>query len=386
MTKVAFFADILSKDFDGASRTMYQIISRINHQKFDYQFYTGHDTMDKESRKELKIYETSNISVPFQKRYKMSIPQLSSRKLRNHLSSFNPDVIHIATPSLLGYWALKYASKNEIPVITIFHTYFSSYLKYYFKSAPWLANLLRKVTDRYQSWFYNKCSLIYVPSVSMKMELESIGVNSSKISIWERGIDHDLFNPDKENKSLLPDITNNSKKNILFVSRLVWEKNIRLVIELYKKMEQNGMPYNLIIAGSGHAESKMKSNMQRAYFLGSLSHEKLCSLYASSDVLLFPSISETFGNVVLEGLASGLPAIVAHKGGTKDMIIEGYNGYVCEENDVNSYYERIEQILTDDDLNKLLKKQARQSSKKYNWSDLSTRYFKDVLHLSTKQI
>ncbi len=382
MPRVAFFADILSTDFDGASRTMYQLISRIDPAKNDYMFITGHNDMEVNAIDKLTIIETPSWSVPFQKRYKMSLPYLKSKELKAKLKQFAPNVIHISTPSLLGLWALRFANKNNIPVISIFHTYFSSYMQYYFRKIPALGRLLRKFTDWYQRYFYNKCSVIYVPSVSMKNELVSIGVSQNKIEIWERGIDKDLFTPINKDTKYIQALVENDDKNILFVSRLVWEKNLKTLIAVYKEIQNKNLPYNLIIAGSGHAEKAIKKSMPNAIFTGSLSHDKLKKLYASADLLFFPSISETFGNVVLEGLSSGIPALVASKGGTKDMIQDGVNGFILEEDDIQGYVNKISLVLADEELLERLKVNARESSMKYEWSDLSQRYFEKIKALA----
>lgn len=354
---------------------MYQIISRIDNKNFDYNFITGHDKFSNEDFETSKIYETSSISVPFQKRYKMSVPIFDRKKLNKQLKSINPQVIHIATPSLLGSWAVKFANNNNIPVITIFHTYFSSYVQYYFKWFPWLAKKVIKYSNRFQKKFYNKCNIVLVPALSMKTELINIGVDELKIKVWERGINRALFNPDNNNKSYLPKIFRNDKKNILFVSRLVWEKNLSDLIKVYKAFELDGHPYNFIIAGSGHAEKEVRKAMPKAYFTGNLSHEELNKLYASADLLFFPSISETFGNVVLEGLSSGTPAIVANKGGTRDMIQNGYNGYICEHQNIDDYKNKINMLLKSEDKLKEMSSNARDSSSKYNWDELTDRYF-----------
>lgn len=384
MLRVAFFADILSKDFDGASRTMYQLISRIDSDKHEFLFITGHNKMEGDAAKTLLITETPSWSVPFQKRYRMSLPYLKSKKLKAQLKSFKPDVIHIATPSLLGLWALRFANKNNIPVISIFHTYFSSYLQYYFRKLPTLGKVLRKFTDWYQQYFYNKCNVIYVPSNSMKNELISIGVKPKKIEIWERGIDKDLFTPDNADREYIRVLVNNDHKNILFVSRLVWEKNLKTLIGVYKEIKSQNLPYNMIVAGSGHAEKEIKKAMPTAIFIGSLPHEQLNKLYASADTLLFPSISETFGNVVLEGLSSGIPALVANQGGTQDMIQDSFNGFILPENDIKGFVSKLKYMFENEDALQLLKVNARESSKKYNWKDLANRYFEELATLSNR--
>ena len=381
MIRIAFFADILSKDFDGASRTMYQLISRIDKEKYDFIYITGQNRLAEET--DLKIYQTPSLPIPFQKRYKMSFLIWKNRRIQAILADFQPDVIHISTPSFLGSWALKYANNHRIPVISIFHTYFSSYMQYYFRRIPFMVKILRKVSDNIQKKFYNKCSIIYVPSNSMNKELSSIGVDKSKIKLWERGIDHQLFSPAHRDLPHIHRITNNEKKNILFVSRLVWEKNLNALIDLYQLLQRGNLDYNLIIVGTGHAEKTLRKIMPYALFCGSMEHRELSKLYASADVLFFPSISETFGNVVLEALASGLPAIVADKGGTQDMIEDGFNGFVCPHNRTDIFLSKIVLLLEDKTILSKMKVNARASSLGYNWDHLAGKYFNDIVLLAT---
>lgn len=383
MLKVAFFADILSKDFDGASRTMFQIISRIDSSKFDYHYITGHDMMSDDDIAGPNRYQTFSVSVPFQKRYKMALPALDHKRLTGKMKEIKPEVIHIATPSPLGQWAIKYANQNNIPVISIFHTYFSSYLQYYFKKVNWLVSPVLSFLNRVQKRFYNHCEIVLVPSQSMKQELIDIGVIEAKIRIWERGINQSIFNPDNNNPVFIRKLTGNNNKNILFVSRLVWEKNLQDLISLYDKVEELSLPYNFIVAGSGHAEQKVRQRMKNAIFTGNLTHEQLSKLYASVDILFFPSISETFGNVVLEGLASGTPVIVADKGGTKDMIEDGYNGFICTNGDINNYLDHIQHALDNPSELERLSNNALKSSMKYDWNELTNRYFNLVESLAT---
>src|SRR5690606_31267974 len=120
-----------------------------------------------------------------------------------------------------------------------------------------------------------------------------------------------LFNPSKSDKAYLRSITGNTNTNISFVSRLVWEKNIKTLIEIYHTLEEFGGGYNLIIAGEGTAKSIAMQEMPKAHFLGKQNHEQLSKLYASADAFVFTSTSETYGNVVVEAMASGLPCVIA---------------------------------------------------------------------------
>ena len=131
--KVAFFSDILMRDFDGANKTMFQLIDRIPESRFNYMFFCGMSSKDKAKH---PIREIPTITIPSNHTYKIALPNLYKTELNTTLSMFRPDVIHIATPSSLGFFALNYAKKHGIPVLSVYHTHFISYIKYYLKNLP----------------------------------------------------------------------------------------------------------------------------------------------------------------------------------------------------------------------------------------------------------
>ena len=140
--KVAFFTDILIKDLDGAIKTMYQLIDRIPEDRFEYMFFCG--TPPKHEFK-YNLFKVPSVVIPFNISYKLALPGFRKKTILEKLDEFKPDVIHISTPSVLGFFALNYAQRNGIPVLSIYHTHFISYIKYYFKRLPFLIKPIEKV-------------------------------------------------------------------------------------------------------------------------------------------------------------------------------------------------------------------------------------------------
>ena len=226
--KIAFFADILIKDFDGASRTIFQIIERIPSNRFEFKFYCG---LPPETELGHAIKSLPVVPVPLNTTYKMALPFLSQGILRSDLESFSPDVIHISSPSPLGYFAINYATKRDIPAVTIYHTHFLSYVDYYLKSLPILTSSVKSLIVNQQKRFYDSCDRVLVPTQIMVDELRQVGFRTDRMTIWERGLDTQLFNPSKNDKVYIKSIVNNDRINILFASRLVWEKNLETLIK-----------------------------------------------------------------------------------------------------------------------------------------------------------
>ncbi|WP_400262313.1 glycosyltransferase [Sphingobacterium sp. SG20118] len=248
MIKVAFFAEIMIPDFDGAARTIFQLVDRIDKGRFEFLFIYGTGPEKIQDFESLKI---PSLSIPIQQNYSMAIPALADQRLKKKLHDFNPDIIHIATPSLLGFYAQKYALKNQIPVISIYHTHFVSYIDYYLKHFSFLVGPTKKKIIQTQNKFYNNCDKVYVPTTSIVSELIKMGVNPSLMQIWKRGIDNTLFSPKKKDSSWLKEITGNDHPTLLFASRLVWEKNLKTLIDIYTLLKQQNIPFNFIVAGDG---------------------------------------------------------------------------------------------------------------------------------------
>ncbi|WP_437918534.1 glycosyltransferase family 4 protein [Sphingobacterium sp. LRF_L2] len=380
MIKVAFFAEILIEDFDGASRTMFQIINRIDPKRFSFLFIYGKGTdQPVEGHASLRI---PTLNTGLNKDYSFTMPALAKEQMREELDNFRPDVIHIATPSLLGFAALRYARQRNIPVLSIYHTNFVSYIPYYFRKLPALIKPIEKWIIGASRRFYNSCDTVYVPSQSMIKQLEQFGVDSEKIALWQRGIDLNLFNPKKRNISYVKRLTGNEKPNILFASRLVWEKNVQTLIDIYNRLERSGLAYNLIIAGDGAAKNDMMLQMPNALFLGKLEHEDLAQLYASCEVFVFTSTSETYGNVVVEAMASGLPCIIADGGGSSDLIRHQHTGYKCLPKSPEDYIIYIKLLLSDPELRQVITNAGLTQVQQLDWEKLTDRYFSEITNLA----
>ncbi|UIR55356.1 glycosyltransferase family 1 protein [Sphingobacterium sp. SRCM116780] len=379
MIRVAFFAEIMIPDFDGAARTIFQLVNRIDKKKFEFLFIYGTGPDQIQDFESLKI---PALSLPIQQNYTMAIPSFVDQRIKKKLYDFNPDIIHIATPSLLGFYAQKYALKNQIPIISIYHTHFVSYIDYYLRRIPFLIQPTKNKIIQTQNKFYNNCDKVYVPTNSIVSELITMGVYPALMQIWKRGIDNQLFSPKKRNRNWLKKITQNDHPTILFASRLVWEKNLETLIAIYTILKQENLSFNFIIAGDGSAMESCQSSMPDALFLGKLDHKNLAKLYASSSVFVFPSHSETYGNVVIEAMASGLPCVIADGGGSADLIKEGVNGFKCQPKDASMFVNRILQLLQHEKLRKQIGMEALLFSKSLDWNSLADVYFEDLEKMS----
>jgi len=381
--KVAFFAEILIEDFDGASRTIFQIIKSIPRDRFEFLFVCG---VAPTSEFQYEVFEVPTIALPFNKSYKMAIPFFHKDILNQKLDDFAPDVIHISTPSLLGNVGIDYSATHDIPVISIYHTHFLSYIDYYLEHFKMLVPSVKQMMVSMLKKFYQQCSLIYVPTQIMISELSKLGFSNDNMKLWPRGLDTSRFDPSKRDRNLMFSLTKNNKPNLLFASRLVWEKNLKTLTKIYNIIQNSGQEYNLIIAGDGMAMEDLKKQMPNAFFLGKLSHDELAKFYASSDVFVFTSISESYGNVVAEAMASGLPCVIANGGGSASFIDHGNNGFLCSPEDENDYLNHIKRVLGNENLRNQFINNGLELTRDLKWQYLTETYFSDLETLASASV
>ncbi len=379
-TRVAFFAEILLDDFDGASRTIFQIINRIPTTDFDYHFFCG---IPSDKPFEFPVHTVPTFTIPINKTYKVALPLWAKSRIIDALDSMKPEVIHISTPSPLGELGLHYAKKHGIPVITIYHTHFVSYVQFYLKRFPRLIRYVERFIEKRLKRFYNQCDLIYVPTEIMMHELIGYGIESQKMKLWPRALTEGIFSPAKADPNFKKKHGLSDKPVILYASRLVYEKNVLTLVDMYKKAQVDHPDYRFVVVGDGVANGQMRHEMPEAIFLGHLSHSELATVYASCDIYVFTSITETFGNVVIEAMASGLPCVIANGGGSAAFIESGVNGYLATYNDAADYLAKIENILHNPALKQSFIDKGIEYTDSLTWPSLINTYLTDIRILSS---
>ena len=380
--KVAFFVDILVEDFDGATRTIFELVNRIQKNKFEFLFICGSGPNKKFNHEILKV---PNIHLPFNSTYSIAIPKFAKRKINIKLTEFCPDIVHITSPSPLGFFGMEYAKINKIPVITIYHTHFLSYLPYYLKHANFLIPIATEYVSKLMKSFYERFDVVLVPTKPIVEDLIKHNIKTDNVRFWARGVNTQIFSPLKRNLTLIKQLTKNDLPNIIFASRLVWEKNLTTLIEVYNQAKNNGLIANFIVAGEGIASNDLKKNMPDAYFLGHQTHQNLSVYYASSDIFLFPSVTETYGNVVIEAMASGLPCVIADGGGSASFINQGENGFLCEPSNPIDYIQRIKSILNNENLRNQFITEGLSYAEALDWDTIANEYFKRLTSLASSK-
>jgi glycosyltransferase involved in cell wall biosynthesis len=266
----------------------------------------------------------------------------------------------VVNPSLLGLWALGYAERRGIPVVSSFHTDFISYLRYYG------LGLLEEMGWRYLAWFYNRCDVTYAPSAITAATLAGRGIR--RVELWQRGIDRAVFSPRHRDPRLRQRLSPEGHPIVLFVGRLVREKDLADLAGACDLLAGRGVPFRLALVGAGPMEDELRARLPAAHFAGYQQGEALSRWYASADVFVFPSTTETFGNVLLEACASGLPVVAAARGGVQDLVRRSANGLLVEPHDVAGLADAVERIIRNPGYAAQLRRGALATAAQYDWA------------------
>ncbi|MGB4075331.1 glycosyltransferase family 4 protein [Pseudomonas sp.] len=289
--------------------------------------------------------------------------QSSLHKLLRSWQRQRPDVLYIATEGPLGLSALRAARRLQIPVVSGFHTNFQQYTGHYG------FGLLTRALTNYLRWFHNRSQLTLVPSVSQQIELQRRGFE--RLELLARGVDSQLFHPAKRCAALRErwglaegDLA------VLHVGRLAAEKNLALLVKSVHALQQTHpqQRLKLILVGDGPQRASLQQQLPDAIFCGLQRGEELAAHYASGDLFLFPSLSETFGNVVLEALASGLGVVAFDQAAAGQHIRHGHNGALAVAEDQQGFIDAASWLLADKESLRRVRLNARQHASRQGWA------------------
>ncbi|MEZ4526588.1 MAG: glycosyltransferase [Desulfobacterales bacterium] len=252
--------------------------------------------------------------------------------------------IHSATPGPVGLAALAIARILKLPFSGTYHTAFPQYARYLTGDA-----MIEELTWKFTLWYYDQMDVIYVSSQSSADELREKGIRPEKIRLIPRGIDTEFFHPGKRNGYLKKHYGIQEKTRLLYVGRVSKEKNLPLLTQAFTELAQSMPDVHLIVVGDGPwlPEMQRMLNDTPCTFTGYLEGEALSAVYASADLFVFPSTTDTFGNVVLEAQASGLPVIVTDQGGPCENMLADKTGLVVRGNDAQSLRHAMQVLASD---------------------------------------
>lgn len=357
--KIALFSDTFSPEINGVTKNLDKLINCFSINGIDYLIFAPEYKNKTKNIHEKDIVRMKSYNFFLYPDLKFAVPNYL--KVKKALKNEKIDLIHLVTPFNIGLTGLYYAKQNNIPITASYHTNFDQYLDYY------NVNFLEKAAWSYLRWFHEHAAINLCPSKITLEELEKKGFNN--LDIWGRGIDTALFSPDHKDQSFIEKNNLQEKIKLLYVGRAAKEKNIYMLLKslnILNKKYKNAI--ELIITGDGpELKNIKKAAPENVLFTGFKSGIELSQIYASSDIFVFSSLTETYGNVIIEAMASGLPVVAVNSGGVKENLVNNYNGLACEHDDPNEFSAKLEKLILDKNLREVLAHNARQYSLEKTW-------------------
>src|SRR5258706_615512 len=367
MMRVAIITENFLPKLDGVTRTLARLL--------EYLQANGHRALLLGPESGMQEYAgaevvgTAGFPLPF-------YPELKFNFFRplfiRRLNEFQPDIVHLVDPVVLGATGLAAARFLNKPVVSSYHTNMAAYCAYFgvpiFTRPMWAYNRL----------IHSQCALTFCPSPSTAGMLEKQGFQN--LRIWSRGVDTTLFRPERRSAELRASWLHRHKRPgektvLLYTGRISWEKNLRLLTQAYRNMDHKRC--HLVIVGQGPAFGEIQQELADlpVTFTGYLQGEYLAAAYASADIFAFPSRSETFGQVVLEAMASGLPVAGVRSEGVCDLVQNGETGLLLdtqglsEKEESLAYHEFIAHLIANIPLRQRLRQPALQTARQRSSPD-----------------
>jgi glycosyltransferase involved in cell wall biosynthesis len=279
--------------------------------------------------------------------------------------------IIISTPGPTGLCALAAAKALGLPSAGIYHTDFPQYVRILTDDS-----FMETLTWNYMHWFYSQLDTVYVNSEGYRKCWIERGIPRERLRILPRGLDTELFHPSKRDRGFWEARgLRAGEAAMLFVGRVSKEKNLDVLVAATRRLAEWGTPVRPIIVGDGPYMGEMRRLLGDAIFTGYLSGEDLARGYASADFFVFPSTTDTFGNVVLEAQASGIPVVVSDVGGPRDLVGNGVDGFVTRALDVNELAGAVRKLAGDAELRRRMGAAGRARVEDRDWSEAFEKFW-----------
>jgi phosphatidylinositol alpha 1,6-mannosyltransferase len=360
--RIAYFTESLLPHVDGVSRTLARLYQSLLHRGIDFRVYSPF-VPDASVAWHDRVRQMPYVRFPPYPDYRVSYPP---RGLGREVAAWKPDLVHVVSPTPTAVWAQRWARRRSIPAVASFHTHFVSYFRYYGvpRLEPFGWRMLRR--------FYARCERVYAPTRRIVDELASHGIGG--LEIWSRGIDAERFGPGHRDPALRASLgADDHRPLVLMVSRLVKEKDLLDLVPMDASLAARGVPYRLVLVGDGPLRAELEAALPQAHFAGHATGDALARWYASADVFVFPSTTETFGNVVTEAQASGVPAVVVDRGGPPELVEPGETGWVARANDPEDLAARVEQLIRDLRSRRRMGQAAARAARARDWEAINGR-------------
>jgi glycosyltransferase involved in cell wall biosynthesis len=356
--RIAIVTETYAPDLNGVARTLVALVGELRR--------LGHEVnlvrptpRDADVPREIGEVRVIGMAIPGYTAMQFGFP--AGGLLRELWTKVRPDVVHIDTEGPLGYSALNAARALNLPVTSSLHTHFHVYMRHY--GLPWLG----APALAYLRHFHNATAFTLIPTEDQRVQLAADGLQ--QLRVLGRGVDAELFHPKRRNPALRAawGVADDAPV-ALYVGRLAAEKNLQLFIRSIHAMREVQPDLRAVVVGSGPLEHDLRRDHPEIIFSGARVGEDLAEHYASADCFVFPSLSETFGNVLLEAMASGLAPLAFDYAAARHLFVDAENGLVARVGDEQHFIEQAKRLASSPEWAQTLGIAARQRAETQTWS------------------
>ena len=362
--RIAVVTETWPPEVNGVAMTLAKLVQGLSHRNHDVQLIRPRQTKTESPLNDSSLEEVLMRGMPIPRYPELKLGLPSKKTLVKTWTLRRPDVVHIATEGPLGWSALQAAKVLKLPVTSDFRTNFQSYSKHY--GVGWL----RKPIVAYLRKFHNATACTMVPTRELMRTLSENGFVNLKVV--SRGVDTKLFNISKRDKSLRSSWGATEKTKVLIsVGRMAPEKNLEQVLKTYEALKHTDQEFKLVMVGDGPLKDQFQQRYPDIIFPGMLSQPNLAVYYASSDLFVFPSQTETFGNVTLEALASGIPVLAFDCAAARDWVQTGINGWLVAESNPEGFAAQAVAVFNSKDALDRITQSTRQQVVHLDWDQIA---------------
>jgi glycosyltransferase involved in cell wall biosynthesis len=357
--RIAYVSEVFLPKIDGITVTLTHLLEYLKERGHESIMFAPKGSIASYAGTE--IIPRLSVRTPFYPELHVALPIASVEK---ELIKFEPDLVHLVNPTSLGLAGLRAARKHGIPVVASYHTDLPGFAR------RWRLGFLARPIYGYYRWVHNQANLNLTPSDFTRRQLKARGFK--RLAVWTGGVDIDRFHPDNATPEMRKRLSGGEpeKPLVLFVSRLSREKRVDWLLPIVQQLPG----IRLAIVGDGPARSQLEKLFVKTptVFTGYLHGAELASAFASGDIFAFTGAEETYGNVVAEAMASGLPVIAPRSGGVVDLVEEGVTGFLYKPENHQMFLACVKELATDLTRAKAMGLEGQKKARAYAWDTTLT--------------